>query len=153
AAGNASVLTRTFTLECGFENGLADWMVDVGGGSDPGRGSVSASDGQAILREGNSFSVTLERTLDIPASARFLSLDYSELSFDASDPSSIKDAFEAALVDAQGRPIAATIGSGRDAFFNVTEGQAAALGAGASIAGGTVTLDLSQGVPARTATL
>src|SRR5262249_20905046 len=50
---------------------------------------------------------------------------------------------------AQGRPLVPTLAGNRDAFFNLTEGQPAALGSGTTVSGQTVTVDLS-GVPAGT---
>jgi YbbR domain-containing protein len=43
------------------------------------------------------------------------------LNFDTTDPDSINDAFEVALVDAQGNSLIHTIQPNRDAFFNITE--------------------------------
>ncbi|MEC4811705.1 MAG: Ig-like domain-containing protein [Scytonema sp. PMC 1069.18] len=52
--------------------------------------------------------------------------------FDNQDPNSINDAFEVALVDVNGNTLVHTVASGRDAFFNWTEGEEIALGAGTS---------------------
>jgi hypothetical protein len=54
-------------------------------------------------------------------SSSILSFIYSDLNFDTSDPNLLKDAFKAALVDAQGRSLVHTIQTSRDAFFNLTE--------------------------------
>src|SRR5262249_26052095 len=56
--------------------------------------------------------------------------------------------FEAALLDDEGRPLTHTIGPGRDAFFNLTEGQAPVGATGVTISGQRVKLDVSNLVPA-----
>lgn len=134
----------TSALLLGFDGGLEDWTTHEFGGSAEGRGSVT--DGSAILREGDSFVVALERPFVVPPGATSLQFSFTELSFDFADPDSINDAFEAALLDEHGRTLAHTIGAGRDAFFNITEDQSVALGTGAEISGDevqTVVLDLS----------
>ena len=44
--------------------------------------------------------------------------------------------FEAALLDSAGNTLVHVVGPDTDAFFNLTEGQPAALGAGVTLAGG-----------------
>ena len=148
----------TFTLDCcGFANGLAGWTTDQTGGTNTGKGTVtldtSGKENSVVLREGDSFQVALERTFVIPAGATSLSFTYANLSFDTSSVGTIKDAFEASLVDSSGQSLVHTIGAGRDAFFNITEGQSAALGSEATLTGQTVTLDLSGVFAGTTATL
>src|SRR5262249_24380059 len=55
--------------------------------------------------------------------------------------------------DSSGQSLVHTIGAGRDAFFNITEGQSAALGSEATLNGQTVALDLSGVFAGTTATL
>src|SRR5262249_6624971 len=82
-----------------------------------------------------------------------LSFSYVDLNFDTS-AHFVKDAFEAALLDDQGNSLVPTIGAGKDAFFNITEDTAAALGSTATLSGQkTVTLDLSGVFPGTAATL
>ena len=69
----------------------------------------------------------------IPARDRVAHFSYADLSFDTSRYGTIKDAFEASLLDASGQTLVHTIGAGRDAFFNITEGQTAALGSEATL--------------------
>src|SRR5207244_2355919 len=69
--------------------------------------------------------------------------------FDTTATGLVKDAFEAALLDDAGRPLVGTIAAGRDAFFNVTEGQNVATGSGTTVSGGTVTVNFA-GVAAGT---
>ncbi|MCU0961709.1 MAG: PKD domain-containing protein, partial [Pirellulaceae bacterium] len=134
----------------GFDHGLEGWDLSVVGGSASGRGSVTV--GSAILREGDSFLVSLEHAFQVSEHPAPLVFTFTDLHFDRTDPDFINDAFEATLVDADGRSLVHTIGTGRTAFFNITEGEAVVLGAGASIAEGdvrTVTVDLTR-VPAGT---
>jgi sugar lactone lactonase YvrE len=132
-----------------FPDDLAGWTAAERGGSAGLRGNVAASGGRAVLTEGDSFVTTLSRAFVVPADSPPLTLTYEALGFDGTDPGFVNDAFEAALVDPAGNPLAATFTTGRDAFFNATDGGPAATGAGTALAGGTFTVDLS-GVPAGT---
>jgi hypothetical protein len=107
----------------------------------------------SLLREGTRFNVTRRQPVTIPQQASSLTFNYSDLSFDTSSQGRVKDAFEVALVDGAGNSLVPTIAAGRDAFFNVSEGQAAALGAWATADGQTVSLDLTHVTPGTGATL
>ena len=115
----------------------------------PVPGSIEFTNCEAILREGDSFLVSLETRLIIPGSPQpsqssgdgnVLCITYSVPEFDASAIAEMRDAFEVALVDAKGRPLTFTIqGSAGlvpasssvqpflppspDACFNHSEGQ------------------------------
>ena len=138
----------TGTVQLGFADGLADWHVGEAGGSADRRGTVT--EGSAILHEGDSFLVTLSTAVTIPEQPLSLTFTY-EASFDTSDPDSINDAFEVALITATGAPLAYTFAPERDAFFNVTEDLPSALGRGttetASATGNQVSLDISALAP------
>ncbi len=54
-------------------------------------------------------------------------IDFSGLAFDATSTSDVNDAFELALLDADGNPLIPTIGAGLDAFFNWSQGQSVLL--------------------------
>ena len=56
----------------------------------------------------------------------------------------VNDAFEVALVDADGETLVHAFNQDRDTFFNLTEGEAASVGVNAIQAGDTVSLDLSH---------
>jgi hypothetical protein len=136
------------TRRLGFHHGLEGWTIHVAGGTEQGKGSVRA--GSAILHEGDSFSVSLEREFEVPENPAPLVFRYTELSFDTADPDSINDAFEASVIDAAGRTLVHSFTTGRDAFFNVTEEVGLALGPGATEEGDairTVTLDMSGVLP------
>jgi hypothetical protein len=154
-AGNVGSAANTFTwVQTGGPfNDLTGWKVDQQGGSDSGQGTVGVEGDRVVLREGDSFRVSLERSFVIPVGASTLSFSYADLSFDTTSVGTIKDAFEASLLDASGRTLVHTIGAGRDAFFNISEGQSAALGSDATSGGQTVALDLSGVSAGTTATL
>jgi RHS repeat-associated protein len=154
-AGNVSAVTNLpFTLgTCSASGQFGGWTAGQTGGSAAGHGTVDLPSCGATLHEGDSFAVTLRHGIAIPSQPSVLTFAYSNLAFDAATTGRPRDAFEAALVDASGTPLVHPIAGNRDAFFNLTEGQAAATGAEASVKGQTVTLDLSQITPGTMATL
>lgn len=154
AAGNVGRAERTITLDdCGFDSQLTGWIVDQQGGGSQGQGTVGVESGAAVLREGNSFNVTLSGSFVVPANPTSISFEYANLAFDTTDPSFINDAFEVALLGENGASLVTTFTTGRDAFFNITEGQNVATGSGVTVAGQRVTVDISQVIPGTTATL
>ncbi len=94
-----------------------------------------------MLREGTNFSPTQAATFTInQPSVLSFAIDPS---FDTTDSDSINDAFEVALVDANDNSLVHTIAQGRDAFFNWTEGEPIALGAGTTYTAATKTISLN----------
>jgi hypothetical protein len=159
-AGNVSnPVPLTLMLDtCGFLHGLSGWTTVQTGGTDTGKGGVTLApdddgDNGALLREGNSFNVTLSKTFTVPQIPGKLEFEYSDLNFDTTAQNMIKDAFEVALVDASGRPLVQPFAPNRDAFFNIAEAVPAVGGSGTAIDGQTVTLDLSGVTPGTQATL
>ena len=71
-------------------------------------GSVTFPNCEAVLTEGDSFTVTLEKPLTIPASG-ILAIRYQIPSFDGTATNLMRDAFEVALLDAQGKALSFTI--------------------------------------------
>ncbi|HVK07210.1 MAG TPA: hypothetical protein VM597_00395, partial [Gemmataceae bacterium] len=146
---------RSGSREIGFRDGLDGWTIDIAGGSPHGKGNVRH--GSAILTEGDSFLVGLHREFVVPEGPVPLVFRYTELDFDTSsqdaappDQKPVNDAFEASVVDAEGRPLVHPFAAGRDAFFNATEGAGLVLGPGAGETGDaikTVTLDLTGVAP------
>ena len=132
---------------------LDGWTVGESGGSESGSGSVTAQNGEATLIEGDSFLVTLSHSFQVEPGETAVSFTY-EATFDGGDPNFVKDAFEVALLDADGNPLVGTISPGRDSYFNDTEGLLSpALGENSLVDGQTVSVDLA-GVPTgSTATL
>ncbi|WP_292745723.1 Ig-like domain-containing protein, partial [Nostoc sp. NMS4] len=127
------------------------FTVKDGGGLNTIQNIILGS--QISLTEETDFTATRNLPLIIPATPSILSFKIDK-SFDISDPDAINDAFEVALVDANGNSLVHTIASGRDAFFNLTEGENVALGAGANYnsTDQTVSLNLT-GVKPGNATL
>ncbi|BAZ19040.1 YD repeat protein (plasmid) [Calothrix sp. NIES-4071] len=108
---------------------------------------------QITLREQNNFSPERKFPLVILTTPSILRFKIDPI-FDNFDTDSINDAFEVALVDENGNSLVHTTAKGRDAFFNLTEGENAALGAGASYDTNTKTVSLNlTGVKALNANL
>ena len=155
-AGNTSGLTDlSFTLRTdGPSHDFSDWTQLQVGGSPTDAGSVDIPvSGGATLHEGDSFNVTLRKTLTVPQQVSDLVFSFDAPAFDTTSQGTIKDAFEVAFVDANGNSLLQTIGAGQDAFFNVSEGQAAALAAGVTLQGNTVTVSLAGLLAGSTGTL
>lgn len=132
--------TISITTDCPFD--VSQWTTRQSGGTPAGQGSVSGVC-QANLHEGDSFVVEMQRSITIPNQAT-LDLSFEALTFDLSDPASINDAFEVALVDSRGVPLVQPFGTGRDAFLNVTEGQTPRTGLGTTLDQDEVRVDLSD---------
>jgi RHS repeat-associated protein len=94
------------------------------------------------LVEGSNFNTTQNFNISIPTTPSILSFKI-DTNFDSSDTKSINDAFEVALVDANGNSLVHTIKSLRDAFFNLTEGENAVTGAGVTYDSTTQTVKLN----------
>ena len=142
-------------VSLGFHNGLDDWHIEEVGGQAPDQGTVRV--GIAILTEGNSFLVTIDREIVIPESPLSLTFTYED-TFDGSDQGFMRDAFEATLVGEDGTTLVHTFAPDREAFFNLTEGLDPAVGQGVTVevsAGSptSVTVDLSQVFAETVATL
>ncbi len=112
--------------------GLEGWSTFELGGSAAGKGSVSTDADALVLTEGDSFEVVAERPVTIPADPGQLTFRYQELSFSTPSTHDINDAFEVALVGADGKSLVPTYSAKRDAFFNITAGQPMAMGASTS---------------------
>lgn len=118
-------------------------------------GSVVFTNCEVVMTEGDSFQVTLERTFTVPANAGLLAITYATPTFDDSATNRMRDAFEAALVDATGRPLTFTIQGAAgltpagnsapqvlpaspDAFFNHSDGKSPFVAPGAVIVPSTL---------------
>jgi len=127
---------------CTFDNAHSGWSAHEDGGSPMGAGGVRVAGCEAVLVEGDSFIVSLERPFVIPDEASKLLIRYRNLAFDTT-ADFVKDAFEMALVDSQGNSLVHTFRPGRDAFFNIAEGIPPLLGTGTTSDGENVAVDLS----------
>lgn len=126
----------------------ADDSNGAGGGGGAGDGGMAVAGGDVELREGLAFTVNARRTFTVPDQPYQLSFTY-DLAFDGTVRQRVRDAFEAVLLGPDGRSLVHTVGPGRDGYFNLSEGQAAALGPATTLTGQTVRTDLS-GLPAGT---
>ena len=134
----------TTSTSIGFEAGLVDWTIDESGGTPPNEGNVALDGTTAVLSEGNSFLVTLGRSFTVPDDPVSLTFTFDDPEFDLSNQAFINDAFEAALVGADGNSLVHTIADDYDAFFNVTEDQTPATAQGAWLDGNELSLDISH---------
>ncbi|MCY2977661.1 MAG: putative Ig domain-containing protein [Planctomycetota bacterium] len=145
--------TKNFTIgvseTCTFDANLTGWTVFENGGTSDSRGSVTSQSCSAVLREGNSFLVGIERQIVIPDNPSAIRFEISDFAFDTTDRSFINDSFEVALVDFDGNPLVRNFLAGRDSFLNVTEEQPLASRSGIEINGQTVTVGLN-GIPVGT---
>ena len=134
---------------CEFPDDLAGWTVTESGGTlDPG--SVTAMDCVATLREGDLFTVTLEREFAALAEPSRFVVEFDDPLFDDSDTGFINDAFEIALLDADGQPLTFGFEDGRDAFFNLTEDVGARVARGVAVTGNRVEIaapNVPEGTP------
>ncbi|MCS7466146.1 putative Ig domain-containing protein [Stieleria sp. ICT_E10.1] len=104
---------------CAFSN-LDNWTVnEYGGTNNPG--SVIVDSCSAVMTEGDSLLVTLERGFVVPEAETVLRVSYADLSFDESDENFINDAFEIAVLDEFGNSLVQTISPDRDSIVNATE--------------------------------
>ncbi|MHB0960422.1 MAG: putative Ig domain-containing protein [Pirellulaceae bacterium] len=151
----ASREVPTHAVSLGFQNGLDDWDIEEVGGQAPYQGTVRV--GSAILTEGNSFFVSIDREIVIPESPLSLTFIYED-DFDTSDQGFMRDAFEATLVGKDGTTLVHSFAPDRESFFNLTEGLNPAVGKGVTVESSAghptrVTLDLSQVFAGTIATL
>ncbi len=140
----------SFSITSLVSNGLEGWTIVESGGSPASKGSVTFESGPVfdsfVLREGDSFYVSLERNVDIPRDPGLFRFTY-EAAFDTSDRDFINDDFEVALVDEHGQPVALPIEAGRDSYFNQTEEEPVATGPSASTGQECVDLDIANLTP------
>lgn len=92
--------------------------------------------------EGQDFTASRMVSITIPPTPSILSFKLNA-DFDSTTLNRMNDAVEVALVDADGRSLVHTIGSSKDAFFNWSEGEDAALGTGATFDPATRTVQLN----------
>lgn len=139
AAGAASLANGT------FDDGLGSWESgEYGGSSDPG--GVDVENGQAVLREGDSFLVTLSQAFLMQADAKSLSFTIRlDPGFDVSD-AAIPDAFEASLLGEGEGSTLPTWNVEATSFLNLQEDGTPHLAPGVIWDGERATVDVS-GVP------
>src|SRR5262249_36090100 len=132
------------TTPCDFDDNLTGWSVAENGGSADGHGTIVAENRDAVLREGDSFVVSLSRTFTVPDVPSSIEIMFDQLRFDTSSSGRAKDAFEAALLDSNRQTVVHTIDAGKDAFFNASEGQAPTSAVGTTLSNDdTITVSLA----------
>jgi hypothetical protein len=107
-----------------------------------------------VLKEDSRLNTSQSVSFKIPSQPTLLSFAVDP-TFDLTDPRFINDAFEVALVDGTGKSLVHTIKRDRQSFFNLTEGESAALASGVTYNAvtRTVTLNLTGIAPDANATL
>jgi RHS repeat-associated protein len=146
---DAKTFTVSVSSDCPFDARLSGWTTFESGGTASTKGTVTSQACSATLREGNSFVVGLERNVVIPSTPSAIEITYQDLNFDPISAGFVRDAFEVALVDADGNSLVQNYIPGRDAFFNATEGLSPAFRSGVTFADGKITIGLG-GIPAGT---
>ncbi len=135
---------------------LDGWSITQNGGSPTGQGTVFLDSNTLLMHEGDSFDVIASYNVVIPQNPGTLTFRYQNLDFDPTGSShEINDALEASFVDNSGNSLVPTFAAGRDAFFNVTKGQAPALGSSTTFDSSTdrISLDISSLTPGSVGTL
>lgn len=129
-----------------FAEGLEGWLsTEAGGRSSPG--TVTPDPLGVRLTEGDSLLVRLSQSFILPLRPEALRFSIHRTpGFDATAPA-LPDAFEARLVDADGRSIVATWAPTSTAWFNLQEDDTAHLAEGSSFDGLEARLDLSRLAP------
>ncbi len=84
-------------------------------------GTVSFSQCNAVLKEGDSFNVTLSQSFTVPNAPSAIQFSIGNPDFDSQDLSLVRDAFEVSLLDEFGNSLVSTLGPGQDSFLNVSE--------------------------------
>jgi hypothetical protein len=135
-----------------FASGLDGWSTSQSGGS-ASPGSVEAENAAAVLREGDSFLVTLWQEFQVPPRAATLSFTVRlDPGFDPGD-ASLPDAFEVSLLDASQLPVLAAWSEQATSFLNFQETGAVHAATGVAWDGARAKVDLSGLPPGETVTL
>ena len=119
SAQDELTVTARIGPACMFPGNLVGWNVTASGpgdhrpsGADFVPGSVVPDPNfscAALMTEGDSFLVGMERSWGIPANSNVLSVTYQLLNFDTSATNLMRDAFELAVLDDTGRPLTFTV--------------------------------------------
>ncbi|MEZ6044195.1 MAG: Ig domain-containing protein [Planctomycetaceae bacterium] len=103
---------------------------------------VSITASYVELVEEDDFHTVYSDTFTLSSGTVALAIEFNDLVFNTLTSGETNDAFELALVDANGDSVVGTVWQGRDAFFNFTQGAAVPTTGG----GATVTTDATSGV-------
>tara|TARA_R110002167_G_scaffold352262_1_gene565134 strand:- start:1303 stop:19128 length:17826 start_codon:yes stop_codon:yes gene_type:complete len=154
-SGNPSTVTHDYA------NGLSSYTISATATDEDGTYNSNAivvtfiESTLQTLVEGTDFVVTRSIEFEVPENPSAVQLTFTGLQFDTTDTDDMNDAFELALVDANGQSLVAMIDQDHDAFFNSTEGESVQNGLGVeyNASAGTVTVDISHLAAGTTATL
>tara|TARA_E500000305_G_scaffold36763_3_gene28012 strand:+ start:86 stop:17857 length:17772 start_codon:yes stop_codon:yes gene_type:complete len=154
-SGNPSTVTHDYA------NGLSSYTISATATDEDGAYNSNAivvtfiESTLQTLVEGTDFVVTRSIEFEVPENPSAVQLTFTGLQFDTTDTDDMNDAFELALVDANGQSLVAMIDQDHDAFFNSTEGESVQNGLGVeyNASTGTVTVDISHLAAGTTATL
>lgn len=120
------------------------WTTAVVGGT-AAAGTASFDADGLVLREGDSFRVAAEKSFTVPASPTTVRVTFDAPQFDTTSVGGIRDAFEIAVLGADGSPLALPVVAGRDAAYNWSEQLAPVAGPGTteSVDGSIRTVDVN----------
>ena len=137
-----------------FADGLTGWHVQaVGQPVGQAAGTIRASSGFAQITENSSFLTTLSQSFVIPPTPQIIEFDLLALGLDAVAPGQIPDAFEVSLLSDSGASLVPTHKTGATAFVNYAAGSTPTKGAGVTITGTHIQLDITGVAPGTRATL
>ncbi|APZ93100.1 putative Ig domain-containing protein [Fuerstiella marisgermanici] len=105
------------------------------------------------LTEDDRFQTTATQSITVPAEASYFEFEILNLSFDTDATGKISDAFEVALLDADGNSLVHTVSADRDSYFNISEPGTEAAAANTIVSGAIVRVDLSHIPPGTAATV
>jgi hypothetical protein len=88
------------------------WRFAQQGGTQNSEGNFTAASCSPKLEEGTSFVTSLISDVEIPNDANLLTFEFNSLLFDTTSQGRSLDAFEAALLDKDGRSLVHTLGTG-----------------------------------------
>lgn len=129
-----------------FPNDLTGFITTITGGT---TGTATVTNNRLTLSEGDSFRVAVSKVFTVPASPTVVQVAYEVPFFDSTSQGNIRDAFEVAVLGANGAPLALPIADERDASFNASEGLGTLGGPGTTTATGIVRINLAS-LPAGT---
>ena len=142
--------TKSFNIDvgtCAFGANLGGWTIFESGGVGTNKGTATAQSCSAVILEGSSFVVGIEKNVLIPSTPSAIEITYQDLNFDTRSTGFVRDAFEVALVDKNGNSLVQNYLPGRDAFFNSTEGLSTDFRSGITLSNNKISVGL-VGLPA-----
>jgi len=152
----AAATLNSVTGEFGWNSAATDPVGDLSitvtvddqaGGTDSETFTITVqppATSSITLTEGDRFQTTATQAIVVPADASYFEFEILNLSFDTDATGKISDAFEVALLDANGISLVHTVAADRDSFFNLSEPGTEAAAANTIVDGAIVRVDLSH---------